>query len=70
MWCHIGAMDVNPMNSGKVFGCDKGNGDHFAIRDTGAYIGLMVKIYHRGINQDKHCYNPSGFHEHSFADVV
>jgi hypothetical protein len=38
---------------GEVFSSDKRNGDHFAIWDTGAYIGLMVKIYHRGINQDK-----------------
>jgi hypothetical protein len=59
----------NPMIIGKVFGSDKRNGDDFAIRDTGAYIGLMVKIHHRGINQDKRCYNPSGVHENSFADA-
>jgi len=31
---------------------------------------VMIKIRHGSINQDKRCYNPSGVHEHSFADVV
>jgi hypothetical protein len=59
----------NSMIIGKVLGCDKRNGDHFAIRDTGTHISSVVKIYHRGINQNKRCYNPSGVHENSFADM-
>jgi len=31
---------------------------------------VMIKIRHGSINQDKRCYNPSGVHEHSFADVA
>ena len=55
---------------GKVFGSDKCNGDDFAILDTGTHVSVMIKIRHGSINQDKRCYNPSGVHEHSFADVA
>jgi hypothetical protein len=60
----------NSMIIGKVFGSDKYNGDDFAIRDIGTHVSVMVKIRYGSINQDKGCNNPSGVHEHSFADVA
>jgi hypothetical protein len=54
---------------GKVFCGDKCNGGDFAIGDTGAHVRVMIKIGHGSINQDKRCYNPSGVHENSFADM-
>jgi hypothetical protein len=54
---------------GEVFGSNKRNGDDFAVWDTGAHVSVMIKMCHGCINQDKRCYNPSGVHEHSFADA-
>ena len=38
--------EANPMIIGKVFGSNKGNRHHFAIRDTGAHVSVMIKICH------------------------
>lgn len=54
---------------GKILGCHKGNRDNFAGRNFGTHVGLVVKIGHGRINQDKRCYNPSGVHENSFVDA-
>ena len=54
---------------GNILGCHKGKRDDFAIRNSGTYIGLVVKIGHGRINQDKRCDLPCGVHENSFVDV-
>jgi len=54
---------------GNILGCHKGNRDDFAIRNSGTYIGLVVKIGNVSINEDKRCYNPYGVHENSFVDA-
>ena len=54
---------------GKILGCHKRNRDDFAIRNSCAYVGLVIKIGHGRINEDKRCYNPSGVHENFSADV-
>ena len=52
---------------GEVFGYDKGNSDHFALRNSGAHVGLVVKILHDCIDEYKRCYNPSGIVEAQFS---
>jgi hypothetical protein len=54
---------------GKVFGSNKGNSHDFAIRGTSVHVGLMIKMRHGSINQDKRCGHTTGVHEHSFADA-
>ena len=57
------------MTIGNILGSDKGNGDNFALWHSGTHVGLVIKIGHGRINQDKRCYNPSSVHENSYADV-
>ena len=54
---------------GNILGYNKGDSDHFAVRNPCAHIGLMVKNSHGSIDKDKRCFNPCGVHEHSFVDV-
>jgi hypothetical protein len=62
-------IEGNPMIIGKILGSNKGDCDHFAIRNSCAHVGLVIKIGHGRINEDKRCYNPSGVHENSFVDM-
>ena len=59
----------NPMIIGNILGSDKGDGDNFAIRHTSTHVGLVIKIDHDRIDEDKRCGHPNDVNEHSCADV-